>query len=46
MNYQKLKLGENPIYYSYKKNKVYWNKVNQVGKQPVLGKLQSTEERN
>ena len=38
MNYQKEKLGKNPIYYSNKKSKVPRNKFNQGGKRPVLRK--------
>ena len=36
MNYQKDKLGKNPIYYSNKKNKVPRNKFNQGGKRPIV----------
>ena len=38
--------GKNPIDYNNKKNKVPRNKLNQVGKNPVLSKLWNTEERN
>ena len=44
MKYQKKKLGENPFYYSNKKNQVLRNKFNQGGKRLVLRKLQNTEE--
>ena len=40
MKYQKEKLGQSPIYYSNKKNRVYRDKPNQGGKRPVLRKLQ------
>ena len=46
MKYQKHKLGEIPIYYSNKKNKILRKKPNQGGKKPVLRKLHNTEERN
>ena len=46
MKYQKHKLGEIPIYYSNKKNKILRKKPNQGGKRPVLRKLQNIEERN
>ena len=39
MNYQKEKLGKNPIYHSKRKNKVSRNKFNQEGERPILGKL-------
>ena len=38
--------GENPIYFSNKKNKVLRNTPNQGGKRPVLRKPHNTEERN
>ena len=38
--------GENPIYFSNKKNKVPMNTPNQGGKRPVFRKLHNTEERN
>ena len=38
--------GNNPLWYSNKKNKVPSNKPNQGGKRPVLGKLHNIEERN
>ena len=34
------------IFYSNKKNKVPWSKLNKGGKRPVLRKLYNTEERN
>ena len=35
MKYEEQKLGENPMYYSKKKNKILRSKLNQGGKRPT-----------